>query len=90
MHTPQILFDETRHVVHLTNGCISYVMEVVDGRYLVHRYFGPALRSWHGAGCPVYFKRGYNTCHDDCTVPTNIDDSRLEWARQAAIRYAER
>lgn len=27
---------------------------------------------------------------DDCTVPTNIDDSRLEWARQAAIRYAER
>ena len=53
MHTPQILFDETRHVVHLTNGCISYVMEVVDGRYLVHRYFGPALRSWHGAGCPV-------------------------------------
>ena len=26
---------------------------------------------------------------DDCTVPTDIDDSRLEWVRQAAIRYAE-
>ena len=25
---------------------------------------------------------------DDCTVPTDIDDNRLEWARQAAIRYA--
>ena len=79
MHTPQILFDETRHVVHLTNGCISYVMEVVDGRYLVHRYFGPALRSWHGAGRPVYFKRGYNTCHDDCTVPNvSFDDFPFE------------
>ena len=26
----------------------------------------------------------------DCTVPTNIDDERLEWARQAAIRYAQK
>ena len=24
----------------------------------------------------------------DCTVPADIDDSRLEWVRQAAIRYA--
>lgn len=26
---------------------------------------------------------------DDCTVPTDIDDSRLEWVRQAAVRYAQ-
>lgn len=26
----------------------------------------------------------------DCTVPTDIDDSRLEWVRQAAIEYAAR
>ena len=25
----------------------------------------------------------------DCTVPTDIDDERLEWVRQAAIAYAE-
>lgn len=24
----------------------------------------------------------------DCTVPTDIDDNRLEWVRQAAIKYA--
>ena len=24
----------------------------------------------------------------DCTVPNDIDDSRLEWVRQAAIEYA--
>ncbi len=26
----------------------------------------------------------------DCTVPTDIDDNRLEWVRQAAIKYANR
>ena len=25
----------------------------------------------------------------DCTVPTDIDDTRLEWARQACVKYAE-
>ena len=25
----------------------------------------------------------------DCTVPTDIDDTRLEWVRQAAVKYAE-
>jgi len=25
----------------------------------------------------------------DCTVPADIDDNRLEWVRQAAIKYAE-
>ena len=24
----------------------------------------------------------------DCTVPNDIDDTRLEWVRQAAIEYA--
>jgi uroporphyrinogen decarboxylase len=26
----------------------------------------------------------------DCTVPTDIDDNRLEWARQATIKYANK
>ena len=25
----------------------------------------------------------------DCTVPTDIDDNRLEWVRQACVKYAE-
>ena len=25
----------------------------------------------------------------DCTVPADIDDSRLEWVRQAAVKYAQ-
>ena len=80
MQTPQILFDDARCAAHLTNGILSYIIQVVDGRYLVHRYFGPALRSWHGGGQPVYYKRGYNTCHDDCTVPNvSFDDFPFEY-----------
>ncbi len=80
MQTPQIFFDDALHAAHLTNGIISYIIQVVDGRYLIHRYFGPALRSWHGGGQPVYYKRGYNTCHDDCTVPNvSFDDFPFEY-----------
>ena len=80
MNTPQIQFDEKRQAVHLTNGIISYVMQVVDHRYLLHRYFGPALRAWNGAGQPVYYKRGYNTCHDDCSIPNaSFDDIPFEY-----------
>ena len=80
MQTPQIFFDDALHAAHLTNGIISYIIKVVDGRYLIHRYFGPALRSWHGGGQPVYYKRGYNTCHDDCTVPNvSFDDFPFEY-----------
>ena len=80
MRTSEILFDDSLHAVHLTNGVISYIIQVVDGRHLVHRYFGPALRRWHGGGQPVYFKRGYNTCHEECSVPNvSFDDFPFEY-----------
>ena len=35
-----ILFHNKGQIVQLSNDTISYVMEIVDGKYLVHRYFG--------------------------------------------------
>lgn len=35
----------------MTNGRISYVMQVLDGKYLLHRYFGSALPGM-GLECP--------------------------------------
>ena len=29
-------------------------MEVVDGKYLVHRYFGRKIRNYRGTGNPLY------------------------------------
>lgn len=60
-----ITFDDKQNTVHLTNGRISYVMQLLDGKYLLHRYFGPAVRNWHGTGVPQPSKRSYTTEYGD-------------------------
>ena len=60
-----ILFDEVQGTVHLTNGRISYVMQLLDGKYLMHRYFGKTLRRWNGTGVPQPLKRSYTTEYGD-------------------------
>lgn len=41
-----ISFSEDQKIVHIRNASISYVMEVVDGKYLIHRYFGKPIRKY--------------------------------------------
>lgn len=77
-----ILFDETQGTVHLTNGRISYVMQLLDGRYLLHRYFGPALRCWRGTGVPQPAKRSYTTEYGD----THLYFDALPWEFPTAGR----
>ena len=74
-----ILFSEDQKFVHIKNAAISYVMEIVDGKYLVHRYFGKTIRKYRGCGENHYFKRGYNTEHD-CSIPNvSFDDFPFEY-----------
>lgn len=74
-----ILFSEDQTIVHIKNASVSYVMEVVDGKHLVHRYFGKAIRAFRGCGNPHYFKRGYNTEHG-CSIPNvSFDDFPFEY-----------
>ena len=40
-----ITIHQNGQIIHIRNSQISYVMEVVDGRYLVHRYFGKSIIS---------------------------------------------
>lgn len=77
-----ICFDESRGTVHLTNGSISYVMQLLDGRYLLHRYFGPALRRWRGTGVPQPAKRSYTTEYGD----THLYFDALPWEFPVAGR----
>lgn len=44
--TIAITFDPNAQLFHLTNGQISYLIEVIDKTYLAHRYFGQALPSF--------------------------------------------
>lgn len=77
-----ICFDESRGTVHLTNGRISYVMQLLDGRYLLHRYFGPVLRRWRGTGVPQPAKRSYTTEYGD----THLYFDALPWEFPVAGR----
>ena len=74
-----IRFDRDHKIVHISNEAVSYVMEIVDGKYLTHRYFGKKIRKYRGAGAPYYFKRGYNTEHDCSIENVSFDDFPFEY-----------
>lgn len=74
-----IIFSENRKIVHIRNVSVSYVMEVVDEKYLVHRYFGKAIRQYRGCGEPYYFKRGYNTEHECSISNVSFDNFPFEY-----------
>lgn len=74
-----ITFDSDHKIVHISNDVVSYVMEIVDGKYLTHRYFGGKIRKYRGAGAPYYFKRGYNTEHDCSIENVSFDDFPFEY-----------
>ena len=74
-----ISFSEDQKIVHIRNASVSYVMEVVDKKYLIHRYCGKPIRKYRGCGEPYYFKRGYNTEHA-CSIPNvSFDDFPFEY-----------
>lgn len=74
-----ITIHQNGQIIHIRNSQISYVMEVVDGRYLVHRYFGKSIRRYRGMGVPRYFKRGYSTEHECGQEYVSFDDFPFEY-----------
>lgn len=74
-----IYFSDDGLIVHIKNKSISYVMEAVDGKYLVQRYFGKPIRRYHGCGEPFYYKRGYATEHECSILNVSFDDFPFEY-----------
>lgn len=74
-----ISFLEDKKIVHIKNAFVSYVMEVVDGKYLTHRYFGKAIRKYRGCGETHYYKRGYCTEHECSIANVSFDDFPFEY-----------
>ncbi|MDR0884845.1 MAG: alpha-galactosidase [Clostridiales Family XIII bacterium] len=44
-----ITFDEANKIFHLTNGQISYIMEIEDEGILAHIYYGKAVSNYHAS-----------------------------------------
>lgn len=74
-----ITFHSDGSIVHLTNGTISYVIELLDHTYLLHRYFGQAIRAWHGTGVTIPSKRSHTTEYADGTQNLYFDALPFEY-----------
>lgn len=60
-------------IIHLRNTHISYILEVLDQKYILQRYIGKSLRHYHKSPM-TYYKRGYNTEHDVSIENASFDD----------------
>ncbi|MEI3326294.1 MAG: alpha-galactosidase [Thomasclavelia sp.] len=69
-----ITFHKNNHFVHMKNEQISYIIEILDRKYLVHRYFGKSLREFHDNEQFYYFKRAYTTNADLSMENASFDD----------------
>ena len=75
----EITYHQDQQIIHIRNKKISYVIEIVDGKYPIHRYFGKSIRKYRGTGVPRYFKRGYATEHDLSIPHASFDDLPFEY-----------
>ena len=75
----EITYHQDPQIIHIRNKKISYVIEIVDGKYPMHRYFGKSIRKYRGTGVPRYFKRGYATEHNLSIPRASFDDLPFEY-----------
>lgn len=75
-----IVFQNNNSLVHMYNSKMSYIIEIVDGKYLVHRYFGKKIRNFHNFNNQKYYKRGYNTSHQITVENASFDDIPFEFS----------
>jgi alpha-galactosidase len=55
-----ITFDQEERTFHLQNDKISYVLQVTKEGYLLHRYWGKAIRRYHESAPLVFLDRGFS------------------------------
>ena len=60
-------------IIHLRNTHMSYILEVLDQKYILQRYIGKPLRHYHKSPM-TYYKRGYNTEHDVSIENASFED----------------
>lgn len=73
-----ITFHEDGKIVHLKNEKISYIMQIIDEKYLMHCYFGNTLREYHINEREYFFKKAYTTNDDLMIENVSLDDIGME------------
>jgi alpha-galactosidase len=59
-----VTFDQTRNHFHLLTDKMSYIFELVDNQYLIHRYWGRRLNHYNFSNRPTLKKRTFAATPD--------------------------
>lgn len=54
-----ISYNEQESTFLLSNEHITYIFSIEEKRYLMHRYFGRRIQSYHKSNQPYFFDRGF-------------------------------
>ncbi|WP_270283865.1 alpha-galactosidase [Enterococcus faecalis] len=54
-----IHYDSEKNTFTLSNNHVTYIMEIVENNYLVHRYWGKKVDSYHFSNRPILKKRSF-------------------------------
>lgn len=60
-----IKYDSKDHLFHLSNDKVSYIIELVENKYLIHRYWGSKLKNYNFSNKPVPQKRTFAAVPND-------------------------
>ncbi|MDO4260822.1 MAG: glycoside hydrolase family 36 N-terminal domain-containing protein, partial [Eubacteriales bacterium] len=75
----EIRYREQDNIFILENEKISYVLQVVKGRYLMHCYFGKKLKNYGGSCKNWLYDRGFCTNPDEEDRTFSLDTMLSEY-----------
>lgn len=68
-----IYFDEKEKIFHLQNKNMSYIMQVMEGGYLVHLYWGRKIKEYHKSNPIIFVDRGFSPNPDSNNRTFSLD-----------------
>lgn len=58
-----IKIDDKKYLFHIQGKNTSYIMQVLEGGYLAHLYYGSRVNEYRGSNKIIYLDRGFLQIH---------------------------
>lgn len=68
-----IYFDEKEKIFHLQSENMSYIMQVINGGYLTHLYWGKKVKTYHKSNSIIFIDRGFSPNPDSNDRTFSLD-----------------
>lgn len=74
-----IKVDNQKNLFHIQGKSTSYIMQVLDGGYLAHLYYGARINEYRGSNKIIYLDRGFspNPCDKDRSFFIRYNSTRI-------------